>query len=179
MIRKLFIMAALLILASAAKGQEPNAESKHGKLRSFFGYVGRHVKESFTDCKTDKLWCGYVIGVGLINAADTGETIVGMHRGFRETSPLFGPHPSTLRLVSESAGITVAHFTTMHMLRELFTDKCKSDAADPNSMYSRIAAKRGISTDPRRCTEAIDLLGWTAQPRHVAAIVGNINELTR
>jgi hypothetical protein len=177
---KRLVIAIVLVVASAfcANAQEPAPAATRGKLSTTFHFIGRHVKESFTDCKTDKLWCFYVVGSSLIDAADTGTTIVAMHRGgFGETSPFFGSHPSTFRLVSESAAITVTRLTVFHIARERYSNLCNREADDPNSMYSRIAAKRGISPDPHRCTLAMDLVGWTPVPYQVAAVVSNIKLL--
>ncbi len=175
--KRILVVAALCAaFPFSALAQEPLPAAR-GKLSTTFHFIGRHVKESFADCKTDKLWCFYVVGSSLIDAADTGSTIVGMHRGFRETSPFYGSDPSTFRLVSESAGISVARLTVMHIARERYSKLCNRDAADPNSMYSRIAAKRGISPDPHRCTLAMDLVGWTPEPYHVAVVVHNIKLL--
>jgi hypothetical protein len=175
-IRKFLFVTAICLWASAANGQEAKPAGQRGKVSGFFHYTGRHVKETFTDCKTDKLWCFYVVGTIALNGIDTGTTIHGQRCcNLREANPLLPSHPSAPGLISISAVATLAQLGSVHMLRELFTDSCKRDAANPNSKWRKVDAR---TYNPETCKYGVDLAGMAEWPYHATIVKSNFDLMT-
>jgi len=176
--RLLIAVLAILMLSVSGHAQEPQTAAEHGKVYGAVHYVGRHVKETFTDVKRDPVWGTVVVGTIVANGLDTGTSAyLFSHHLAAEGNPLLPRNPSMGFLVSTAVFETLTQLTAEHMVREHVTNWCKKDAANKDSMYNRIAQSRGVNPDPKGCTYGIDAVFMTPWGYKGEVINSNIQKL--
>lgn len=173
---KYLVLLCGLLLGNGVLAQTPQMAPtpKASGKASGLARMAHELKSVFTDCKTDKVWCAYVVGTIAINFTDVGTTCKFRTLGEAEANPLLPKYGSCAAYLGPAIPVTLVQLTAMHYLRRQFVNKCRADAADPNSKWNHIDAG---THDPESCKYGMDVLGMMEWPLHIVIIHNNIQDI--
>lgn len=173
---KKIVFAILLLIPAMAAAQTAPAANSGGKFTRFARFIGRQAKETISDVRRDPLWAAAVVGTFVLEGIAEGQTAYGRNRGLNESNFFYGRHPSTARIAGEGSALTFVNLAAIHTLRELFTNSCRREAADPNSRWNsgKIDA---ASYNPETCKYAVDAVPIAIWAPRIQDIRGNFRVL--
>jgi hypothetical protein len=169
--RKILLsIVGMVLLGLPTQAQVATPAATSSAFGRFTHYVGRHIKETFTDMRKDRLWGVAVAGNWVLEGLDEGTTIYGVHHGLIETNWLYGKRPSAPKIIGFGSVFTLAQLTTTHMIREDFTNICHRDADNPNSLWNsgKIAAGSYRWQTCQYGGDAVAIVVWAPRAEDVA-----------
>lgn len=162
---KLFLV--LLVFSLPVLAQDPIPAVQRGHVDRFTRYIGRHVKETFTDFTHDKEWAAVVTLSAMAEAADSTTTCIGFNHGFQESNPVYFHTHSCPKLVIGSSFLFVTRMTATHVVWKELVAKCRYDATNgPHREWWQ-------SYDPESCKHVM-WIGVLNVPVNAIGAYGNV-----